>query len=124
MLSVYEMEFVSHNIATHLWDGRGDRLYVDYRYSKNSDELTKKVNPANSLYMDLEVVVTDRLAVSAIYEYNFLEDTPVQAGLGINYKAQCWSFYGQLTNRTGVDGSQNLGFEFRINLYGLGEFGL
>ena len=34
--SVYENEFLSHNIQGYLWDSRGDELYVDYRYEKKA----------------------------------------------------------------------------------------
>jgi LPS-assembly protein len=36
--SVYENEFLSHNIQGSLWDRRGDELYVDYRYEKTAKE--------------------------------------------------------------------------------------
>ncbi len=120
--SVYDMSFISHNIAAHFWNLRGDKLYVDYRYTKDSDETV--LNPTQSLYADLDVKVTDRLTVSADYEYNFLENIRVETGIGINYKAQCWSFDGRITNKTGVDNSQSFDFEFKINLFGLGEFGI
>ena len=120
--SVYDMGLLSHNIATNFWDGRGDSLYVEYRYTKDSDEIT--LNPTQSLYADLQIRVTDSLSVSADYEYNFLENTRVQTGIGINYKAQCWSFEGRISDSTGIDKSQNLDYEFRINLFGLGGFGI
>lgn len=120
--SVYDTKFLSHNIAANLWDLRGDRLAVEYRYTRDSDEIS--LNPAQSLSADLRVKVTDRLSVSADYEYNFLDNTRIQTGIGMNYRAQCWSFEGRITDRTGVDNSQNLDFEVKVNLFGLGEFGI
>jgi len=120
--SVYDTKFLSHNIATNLWDQRGDRLAVEYRYTRDSDEIS--LNPAQSLAADLLIKVTDRLTVSADYEYNFLDNTRVQTGIGINYSSQCWSFEGRITESTGVGDSQNLDFEVKINLFGLGEFGI
>jgi hypothetical protein len=82
------------------------------------------LNPAQSLAVDLRTKVTDRLGASANFEYNFLDNTRVQIGIGINYRAQCWSFEGAITEKTGVDNSQSLDFEIKVNLFGLGEFGI
>jgi len=120
--SVYETKFLSHNIAANLWDLRGDKLAVEYRYTQNSKEIS--LNPAQSLSVDLRIKVTDRLTMFADYEYNFLDNTRVQTGIGMNYKAQCWSFEGHITERTGVDNSHNFDFGVKINLFGLGGFGI
>lgn len=122
MWSVYDMRFLSHNIAANFWDQRGDRLFVEYRYTGDSDEIS--LNPAQSLYTDLRLKVTDKFSMSANYEYNFLDNTHVQTGIGINYKAQCWSFEGRIIDKTGVDNSSSIDYEFKINLFGLGEFGI
>jgi LPS-assembly protein len=115
--SVYDGKFLSYNIATTLWDNRGDRLSVAYRRTKDSDEID--LNPVKSIYTGLQLKVTDSLALNASYEYNFLANTLVETGIGILYKAQCWSFDGRV-NKT----PDNLNFEFKINLFGLGEFGI
>jgi len=120
--SVYDTKFLSHNIIANLWDLRGDRLSMEYRYTRDSDEIS--LNPTQSLSADLRVKVTDRLSLSADYEYNFLDNTRVQTGLGMNYKARCWAFEGRITDRTGVDNSHNFDFEIKMNLFGLGEFGI
>lgn len=119
--SVYSLDILSHNIAANLWDLRGDKLSVEYRYTQNSDEI--ELNETNSLYGALTVKVSDRLTVRGNYEYNFLEDVPVEAGLGFVYTAQCWSFDGIIRQKTSVDNSKKYDFEIKINLFGLGEFG-
>ena len=120
--SVYDYQFLSHNLEANFWDLRGNRLALEYRYTKDSDELG--LNPVQSLSADLRVRATDRLSVSANYEYNFLDNTLVQTGIGMNYKAQCWAFEGRITDTTGVDNSHNYDFEIKVNLFGLGEFGI
>jgi hypothetical protein len=42
----------------------------------------------------------------------------------MNYRSQCWSFDGSITETTGVDNSKNLDFELKVNLFGLGGFGI
>jgi lipopolysaccharide assembly outer membrane protein LptD (OstA) len=120
--SVYDTKFLSHNIATNLWDLRGDKLAVEYRYTRESAEIS--LNRAQSLSADLRIKVTDRLNLAADYEYNFLDNIRVQTGLGMKYKSQCWSIEGYITDRAGVDNTRNLDFEVKVNLFGLGGFGI
>jgi LPS-assembly protein len=119
--SVYDLDIISHNIATNLWDDRGDRLSIEYRYTKDSDETD--ANQTDSLSTALTVKATDRLTLRGNYEYNFLDNVPVEAGFGLTYTARCWSFDGVVRQRTGVDDDKKYDFEFNINLFGLGEFG-
>jgi lipopolysaccharide assembly outer membrane protein LptD (OstA) len=95
---------------------------VDYRYTRDSDEIA--LNPAQSIYGDLRLKVTNRLRVSGLYEYNFLDKTRVQSGLGLNYAADCWSIEGRVIDKVNVDKTSDLNWEFKIKLYGLGEFGI
>ena len=120
--SVYDYDFISHNIGGSFWDQRGDSLKVEYRYTRSSDE--SDLNEAQSIFGDLRLQVTDRLRVSGLYEYNFLDDTRVQTGFGLNYKADCWSFEGRIIDKVNVDHTTDLNWEFKIKLYGLGEFGI
>ena len=119
--SVYDTKFLSHNIAANLWDLRGDKLSIEYRYTRKSDEIS--LNQAQFLSVDLRVKVTDRLHLSGNYEYNFLDNTHVQTGIGLNYRRQCWSIDGNITETTN-DNSKNLDFELKVNLFGLGGFGI
>jgi LPS-assembly protein len=120
--SVYDYDFISHNIGGSFWDQRGDSLRMEYRYTRSSDE--SDLNEAQSIFGDLRLQVTDRLRVSGLYEYNFLDDTRVQTGFGLSYKADCWSFEGRIIDKVNVDNTTDLNWEFKIELYGLGGFGI
>ncbi len=120
--SVYDYKFLSHNIGTTLWDLRGDKLHAEYRYTRESDEID--LNQVQSVYGDVQIKVTNRIRVSGLYEYNFLDKTLVQTGFGLNYKADCWSFEGRVIDKVNVDKTSDLNWEFKIKLYGLGEFGI
>jgi LPS-assembly protein len=120
--SVYDYKVLSHNIGGKLWDLRGDRLSVEYRYTTDSDEIN--LNETNSIYGDLRVKVSNRLKVSGLYEYNFRDSTRVQTGFGINYSADCWSFGANIVDKVNVDHTSDLSWEFKIRLFGLGEFGI
>ena len=119
--SVYDFDFLSHNLAANFWDLRGDKLSVEYRYTTISDEI--EFNEVNSLLGKLAVKVNDRLSVRGNYEYNFVENVPVEAAVGLIYTAQCWSFDGTVRQRTGVDNSKKYDFEIKLNFFGLGEIG-
>ncbi len=56
--SVYENEFLSHNIQGSLWDKRGDELYVDYRYEKSAKE-TEVAEDIQSIFGKIKVQLTD-----------------------------------------------------------------
>ncbi len=115
--SVYDWKFLSHNVALNLWDTRGDRLYVQYRYTKDSNEI--EFNPSDSLFGSLRLKITDRLTVFGEYEYNFLTYQKIRAGGGLSYRAQCWSVDASLSKKP-----DNLDFSIQINLFGLGGLGI
>ena len=122
LFSVYDTRFLSYNLGGSIWDERGDRLYVEYRNTQESDEIDQ--NPAQSIYGDLRLKVTDRLGVSGLYEYNFQDNTRVRTGFGLNYRADCWSFQGSIVDKVNVGDRNDVNWEFNINLFGLGEFGI
>ena len=120
--SVYDNRFLSYNIGGTIWDDRGDRLYVEYRNTQESDEID--FNPAQSIFGDLRVKVNDRLRVSGLYEYNFQDNTRVQTGLGLSYKADCWAFEGRVVDKVNVGDRNDVNWELNIKLNGLGQFGI
>ncbi|HBF42359.1 MAG TPA: hypothetical protein DDW42_01775 [Desulfobacteraceae bacterium] len=109
----YENNFLNHSVRANLWDNRGDKLYVEHRYNRDSIE---SVN--TSIKTDLYLKVTNRLAAYSDYEYNFLEDEKISSTLGFVYRSQCWSID---INYTDEDNDKQ--YAFMINLYGLGGFG-
>jgi LPS-assembly protein len=114
--SVYENEFLSHNIQGSLWDKRGDELYVDYRYEKSAKE-TGIVKDIQSIFGKIKVQLTDYLSINAENKYNFETDQRIRTAGGFTYNSQCWSFDFKYTD-TPNDWEVN----FKIALTGLGEF--
>ncbi len=113
--SVYENEFLSHNIQGSLWDRRGDELYVDYRYEKTAKE-TEIEQDIQSISGKIKVQLTDYLSINAENSYNVETDQRIRTAAGFTYTAQCWSFGFKYTD-TPNDWEVN----FKIALTGLGE---
>ncbi|MEA3280725.1 MAG: LPS assembly protein LptD [Thermodesulfobacteriota bacterium] len=107
--SQYESDFQSRNIATTLSDKRGDRLFVEHRYTINSIE---------SIYTNLSCLITDNLKVYGDYERNQLGSKDISKSIGCLYKAQCWSIDFRY-----IDEENDRKYMLIINLYGIGEFG-
>jgi len=105
----YDDEFSSYNARVSLWDNRDDKLTVEYRYTKDS---------IKSIITDLYLKITDYLMASGGYERNILDDKRIETSVGLIYQAQCWSVEIGCT-----DEPDDRKYEFKINLYGLGEVG-
>ncbi len=107
--SHYDSNFRSRNIAATLWDMRGDRLFVEYRYQRDTSE---------TVYTDARVNISDRLEAYAEYERNIFDGRDLKYGLGVLYEAQCWSFDSSLLKE-----GDDLRVLFMIRLHGIGEIG-
>ncbi|MDX2439244.1 MAG: LPS assembly protein LptD, partial [Desulfobacterales bacterium] len=105
----YDDEFPSYNAKMSLSDNRGDRLFVEYRYTRDF---------IKSITTDLSLKITDYLTAYGGYERNILDDKRIKTSVGIKYQAQCWSVGIGCT-----DEPDDRKYEFSINLYGLGEVG-
>lgn len=107
--SHYDSNFRSRNVAVNLWDNRGDKLFVEHRYKRDSSE---------SIYTDLLLTVSDRLSAHTDYERNIFDDQDIRFGLGFLYETQCWSFDFHYTKE-----ENDHRYEFKIKLYGVGDIG-
>jgi LPS-assembly protein len=107
--SQYENDFLSHNVAANIWDKRGDRLFAEHRYKRDS---------SRSIYYHLLLKVSDRLSAYTERERNLYDSKDIRSSVGLLYKAQCWSMELSYTAE-----ENDRRYVFMINLYGLGEFG-
>jgi hypothetical protein len=78
----YDDEFPSYNSKMSLSDNRGDRLFVEYRYTRDF---------IKSITTDLSLKITDYLTAYGGYERNIIDDKRIKTSVGIKYQAQCWS---------------------------------
>ncbi|MGD2149550.1 MAG: LPS assembly protein LptD [Desulfobacterales bacterium] len=107
--SHYDNEFRSRNVELNLWDNRGDKLFLEYRYAIDTSE---------SIYTDLLLKLSDRLTVNAEYERDIFNGQVIQYGLGFLYEKQCWSLEFHL-----IKDENDYKYQFMIKLFGIGEIG-
>lgn len=102
----YENEIVSHNVMAQLSDKRGDKLFVEHRYERDSKE---------SIYTHCSLMISDRLSAYGEYERNIYDKEDIKKGAGFLYEAQCWSIEAIYT-----DEADEQKYQFMVNLLGLG----
>ena len=107
--SHYDNEFRSRNVELNLWDNRGDKLFLEYRYTIHSSE---------SIYTDLLLKLSDRLTANAEYERDIFNGQVIKYGLGFLYETQCWSLEFHL-----IKDENDYKYQFMIKLFGIGEIG-
>lgn len=108
--STYGNQFLARNLAVAISDNRADRLFFEYRNTKDISE---------SIYVDFLLKISNELSASADYERNIHDGKRIRTSLGLLYQAQCWS----LVFRYG-DEENDQKLEFMISLFGLGGFGI
>jgi len=114
--SVYEHDWMSYNAKSTILDRRGDRLFMEYRYRRDSRE--GKSDGKESIYTKLSVNLFAGLSGFLEYERNIYDKEDILQGFGILYAAQCWAvdfrYMDEFENRT---------YSVMLHLYGLGGFG-
>jgi len=107
--SPYESFYQSHNVAVGIWDKRKDKLFVERRYRHKASD---------SIYYDLNVVITDKLTAYTQYERNLLDGIDIKTSFGLLYKTQCWSL-----ETSYIDEANDRRYLFVISLEGISKFG-
>jgi len=117
--SVYESDFVSHNIHTTVSDNRGDRFYLEYRYKNDLDGI-KNDGDRESIYSDLKVKITNNLSAFSSYERNLYDHEDIKMGVGLRYLVQCWAIDLEYSE----EGRNNdVTYAIMVHFYGIGGLG-
>jgi LPS-assembly protein len=114
--SPYDSEFTSHNVLLSLWDARGDRLNVDYRYARKPDDTAQ--DTIKSISLSGQMVLNNRWLARGSYEYNFYTNETIASQIGLSYQSQCWAV--DLDYRTEEDDHS---ISAMLTLLGLGSVG-
>ena len=114
--SVYEHDWMSYNTQCKVSDYRGDSFHVEYRYRRDSAE--SKSDGKESIYTRLYANLFEGFSAFWDHERNLYDKEDIKTGIGVIYKAQCWSIDFRYT-----DEFEDRAYSVMINLYGLGGFG-
>jgi LPS-assembly protein len=107
--STYESDFLTRNIALRAADKRGDRIFLQHRYTKDLQE---------TFYADAIINLHERIAMFTEYERNIEDGNTLLYGFGFLYMASCWSLDIGYADEEG-----DKKYAFMVNLYGLGGLG-
>ena len=122
--SVYEDTFLSRNIAARFTDLRGDHLFVEHRFTRDSvirdldDGTVTTTDRSETLYADTQIRLADWLWAYGEYEHNLEDNEVLRAGFGMEYIAQCWSFGLGFLRK-----DEDRQITFMVSLRGLGRLG-
>ncbi len=107
--STYDSSFLTRNIALRLTDKRGDRLFLEHRYTQDLTE---------TFYGDAIINLHERIAMFTEYERNIKDGKTLLYGVGFLYMASCWSLDIGYADEEG-----DKKYSLMVNLYGLGGLG-
>ncbi|MBU2623798.1 MAG: LPS-assembly protein LptD, partial [Proteobacteria bacterium] len=107
--STYDGLFITRNASGTLSDARGDSLFTEYRFARDTIE---------SLLFILNIKIFDNLLLKADHELNIFDNKRIRTGFGFLYTAQCWSVDLRYTDE--VDDKK---YSFMVNFTGLGGLG-
>jgi hypothetical protein len=110
--SPYDGKFKSYNTILGLGNQRGDRAWMDYRYTQDSSE---------SIVAKADVKLLDPLSASWQYERNLKDGQEIEMMVEFKYEPQCWSLSVRYTRDRTIDSRE---FFVEISLQGLGKIGL
>jgi LPS-assembly protein len=130
--NVYDDRLDRYNLGLTLWARQADRLHVEYRYDRDplrtddDEDIERDVNEIVSsteekidhLFAELRLGLTDRLTLISSYENDYT-DSSTTYGAGFAYESQCWVLETRFYYNT-----DDVSFELRLRLKGIGEFGL
>ncbi|MFH1102605.1 MAG: LPS assembly protein LptD [Pseudomonadota bacterium] len=114
--SPYESDFMNFNSKARLMDVRGDQLFVEYRYRRDSSDEAQ--DGKSSVYTRLGLNLFYGLSAYAEYERNLYQHQDIKTGVGFLYRAQCWSVDFRYT-----DEIKDRTYSVMVNLSGLGGMG-
>jgi len=120
--SPYSGRFNQRRLGFSLWDLRGDRLTVGYRYTSDAEDLEElglqEETVVETVRASARVVIDSRRSSHAIFERNLATEENIEVGAGFTFQSQCWGLTFDYVNETGDNR-----YSVIFNLLGLGSIG-
>ncbi|MCU0559063.1 MAG: LPS assembly protein LptD [Desulfobacterales bacterium] len=129
--NVYSERLDRYNIGLTLWARRADRLRLEYRFDRDplrleeeedtewevNELITESKEKIDHLFSELRLGLTDRFILITSYENDYTDGSTAY-GLGFAFTSQCWVLETLFHYE-----AHDVGFEMRLRLKGIGEFG-
>jgi LPS-assembly protein len=118
--SVYSDGMVQFNTAISLWNQRQDKLWLDYRSTKElkNDDGEVTTEGIRSIRLGALVHVGRRWSINGAHERNLFDHNDIETSFGIGYRSQCWGMDLEITIE-----DDNRSYQVKFNLLGLGSVG-
>ncbi len=115
--SVYERDFMSHNIKTIIKTDSGHAVLLEYRNTdRDADELKTGIESFRS---GLELSLTSMIKAYGLFEKDILNGKTIETVTGLRYSKQCWA-----TDINYSDKGNEEKITILFSLSGLGDFGV
>lgn len=118
--SIYGDDMVQFNTAISLWNNRKDKLWMDYRSTKELKDDTGKVTTEGlqSIRFGALVQLSRHWSINGAYERNLFDRKDIETVFGIGYRSQCWNMDLEIKIE---DDDQS--YQVKFDLLGLGSVG-
>lgn len=115
--SVYDCDFVSHNIKMIIKSDSGHAALLEYRNTdKDADESKTGIESFKS---GLELAMTSQIKAYGLFEKDILNGKTIETVTGLRYSKQCWA-----TDINYADKENEERITLLFSLSGLGDFGV
>ena len=118
--SIYDNALAGLNTGLSVWNDRGDRIALDYRFTQETEGENDviEISELESVRLSALWQINQNWHLNGAHERNLFGHKDIETRLGIGYRSQCWGV--DLDWRI-ADGNQS--YEVKFNLLGLGSFG-
>lgn len=118
--SIYGDDMVQFNTEISLWNDRQDKLWVDYRSTKELTDDTGEVTTVGleSIRLGALLHLGQRWSINGAYERNLFDSKDIETAFGIGYRSQCWNMDLEIKIE-----EDNQSYQVKFDLLGLGSVG-
>jgi len=96
---------ISYNVKADFWDQRDDKLFIEYRYMRDTSE---------SINTSLWLKISEKISVDFGFEKNMFDGKMIKSNVGFLYNAQCWALGIRYTKE-----EDDQKYSFLVELHGL-----
>jgi LPS-assembly protein len=118
--SIYGDGMLRFNTGISLWNDRKDKLWMDYRSTKELKDDAGEVTTegVRSIRLGALLHVSQHWSINGAYERNLFDQEDIETSFGIGYRSQCWNMDLEMKIE-----DDNKSYQVKFDLLGLGSVG-